>query len=244
MALAANKVRTFKSLDKKAQHPVKAAAVIYQGSAVGRSGSVVRALVAGDQFLGFSEAKVDNTDGADAAVDVRVVAEGRAELVVTGVDGVDDIGKAVYASDDGTFTLTASTNSPIGRVSEHVSSTTCIVDFAPATQLTALTDNSGGTADGTLAAVGGLTALTDSTGQSGTHDDTLAATTVPAALTGGESPTEAEHNAVLTLLGVMVQNQSDVAQKVNELVADMEDCKNNFADIAAQIKEIKAHLNK
>lgn len=106
------------------------------------------------------------------------------------------------------------------------------------TAITSLTDNTGGTANNTLTALGGLTTLTDSTGLSGTHDDTLAATTVPDDLTGGESPTEAEHNAALTVMRVMAQNTSDVAQKMIEVVADVEDCRNNFADVAAKIEEI------
>lgn len=106
----------------------------------------------------------------------------------------------------------------------------------------ALTDNSGGTANTTLTALGGITTLTDSTGLSGTHDDTLAATTVPADLTGGESPTEAEHNALLAVARVMAQNTSDVAQKAIELVADMDDAKNNFADLAAQVNALRVDI--
>jgi hypothetical protein len=123
-----------------------------------------------------------------------------------------------------------------------------------------LTDSSGGTANNTISAVGGLTTLTDNTGQSGTHDDTLAATTVPGSLTvtdgtGTNDGTigaitdnastitavqelAAKINAIVTLLGVMTQNQSDAAQKIIEIVADLEDCKNNFADLTAKINAL------
>jgi hypothetical protein len=151
----------------------------------------------------------------------------------------------------GTF---GSTNHATGRDKIFVSDGTKWQNFSPGSSIAdavadagaltsaTLTDNSGGTANTTITALGGLTTLTDSTGQSGTHDDTLAATTVPAALTGGESPTESEHNAVLTLLGVMTQNASDTAQKVIEVVADIEDAKNNFADVAAQINALRVDI--
>ncbi len=112
----------------------------------------------------------------------------------------------------------------------------------PQAAVTALVDNGGGTADGTVASQAEPVTLTDSTGLSGTHDDTLAATTVPAALTGGESPTEAEHNAVLTLLGVMVQNQSDVAQKVIELVTLAATAQDNLKEVTTQVELLRARM--
>ncbi|HYD79839.1 MAG TPA: capsid cement protein [Paucimonas sp.] len=112
----------------------------------------------------------------------------------------------------------------------------------PQAAITSLTDNTGGTANDTLTALGGLTTLTDNTGLSGSHDDTLAATSVPADITGGDSPTEAEHNAALAVMRVMAQNSSDIAQKVIEAVADIEDCRNNFADVAAKLNAILTAL--
>lgn len=111
----------------------------------------------------------------------------------------------------------------------------------------ALTDNGGGTADGTVDSLAAAVTLTDSTGYDGTHDDTLAATTVPAALTegggaiGGTSDGDLTSlvdpagdagasviagvrenatmiNTLIALVTVMCQNQSDTAQKVIELV--------------------------
>jgi predicted RecA/RadA family phage recombinase len=108
--------------------------------------------------------------------------------------------------------------------------------------ITSLTDNTGGSANDTLTALGGLTTLTDNTGLSGTHDDTLAAVTVPADASGGEDPTEAEFNALLAVVRVIAQNQSDTAQKVIEVVADVEDARNNFADVAAKVNAILAAL--
>ncbi len=123
-----------------------------------------------------------------------------------------------------------------------VTTTAVSLSVVAGAAVTSLTDSTGGSANDTLTALGGLTTLTDSTGLSGTHDDTLAATTVPSDITGGESPTEAEHNAALAVMRVMAQNQSDVAQKMIEVVADMEDCRNNFADLAAKVNTILTRL--
>jgi predicted RecA/RadA family phage recombinase len=87
-------------------------------------------------------------------------------------------------------------------------------DNPSSTGVVRLNGSSPSTAEGPQAAI---VALTDSTGLSGTHDDTLAATSVPAAITGGESPTEAEHNALRAVVEVMAQNASDIAQKVLEI---------------------------
>lgn len=112
----------------------------------------------------------------------------------------------------------------------------------PQAAITSLTDNGGGTADGTVAAQAAPVTLTDSTGLSGTHDDTLAATTVPADLTGGESPTEAEHNAALAVMRVMAQNASDTGQKVIELVTLAATAQNNLKELTTQVDLIITRL--
>lgn len=112
----------------------------------------------------------------------------------------------------------------------------------PQAAITSLTDNGGGTADGTVASQAAPITLTDSTGLSGTHDDTLAATTVPADLTGGESPTEAEHNAALAVMRVMAQNASDTAQKVIELVTLAGTAQNNLKELTTKVESILVAL--
>jgi len=106
----------------------------------------------------------------------------------------------------------------------------------------ALTDNGGGTADGTVSSMAAATTLTDSTGQSGTHDDTLAATTTQSDLTGGESPTEAEFNTLLAEVRVMCQNASDTAQKVIELVTWQTTVSNNIKECTTKIAAILTAL--
>lgn len=159
--LAEDKQRTFEVGDINSL-PVVAADIIYAGSAVGDNAGYARPLVAGDQFHGFCILRADNSGGAAGDINVQVRKSGTIVLPVTGVDGTDDIGKTVYASDDNTFTLTEASNTRIGRVIRHESGTRCVVEFhAQAAQVVdvaaataaALTDNSGGAANGTVAEI-------------------------------------------------------------------------------------------
>lgn len=156
--LAANKPRSYE-LGNRNDLLMIAADIIYEGAAVGIVVGTghARPLVAGDKFVGFAEATCDNSAGAAAAKSVRVVECGKIQLAVSGAT-ITDIGKPVYASDDDTFTLTASTNTYVGRVYRHVSSGVVVVDFDanPAGgTLTPLTDSSGGVASDTLAVITG-----------------------------------------------------------------------------------------
>lgn len=128
--LAAVALREFQ-LDSQEEYPVIATDIIYQGAAVGENGSgYARPLNAGDLFLGFAIATADNSAGAAGAVNVTVRTAGRIRLTVAGATAVTANDRPiVYASDDNTFTLTASTNSPIGRVQRWLASTDCIVEF-------------------------------------------------------------------------------------------------------------------
>lgn len=128
--LAASKARAYE-LGNTQEYPVVASDTIYEGAAVGESGSgYARPLVAGDPFLGFAESTVENTTATAGNVNVRVIRRGQVQLAVAGATAVtaNDL-PLVYASDDDTFTLTASTNTIIGRVSRWVSSAVCVVDF-------------------------------------------------------------------------------------------------------------------
>jgi hypothetical protein len=116
--------------------PVIAADIIYEGAAVGESGSAgtARPLVAADTFLGFAAAKADNAAGSASAINVRVRERGRVQLAVTGVVSTADVGATVYADDDDSFTLTSSSNTAIGKIVRWVTSTTVIVAFESAQQ--------------------------------------------------------------------------------------------------------------
>lgn len=128
--LAANAVRRFELGDIE-EYPVIASDIIYEGAAVGENASgYSRPLQAGDPFQGFAERKAENATAVAGAVNVRVKTRGKVQLSVAGASAVTANDRpAVYASDDDTFTLTASTNSPIGFVSRWISGTICIVEF-------------------------------------------------------------------------------------------------------------------
>jgi hypothetical protein len=137
------------------QHPVIANDIIFEGAAVGDNGSgYARPLVAGDQFLGFAEINVDNTGGSAGDKGVRVKREGAAQLPVTSL-AITDVGKDVYASDDNTFLLTATSNSYIGTVRSFISTGVGIVQFeAGGNRQTAITDSTGGVAAASMVDVG------------------------------------------------------------------------------------------
>ncbi len=126
--LAANAPRAY-GLGTLTEHPVIASDIIYEGAAAGDNGSgYARPLVAGDEFLGFAEAKVDNSSGSAGDLDVRCIETGMIQLSVSGAV-ITDIGQPVYASDDDTFTFVAVGNSYVGDVVQWVSSGVVIVRF-------------------------------------------------------------------------------------------------------------------
>lgn len=135
--------------------PVIQADIIYEGAAVGLSNGYARPLNAGDAFQGFCIQNVDNSLGANGDVYVRVKTRGEIQLAVANA-AITDVGKAVYASDDDTFVLTATSNSYVGKIKRFVSTGVVVVAFdaVQGALLTALTDSSTGTADGTIADVG------------------------------------------------------------------------------------------
>jgi hypothetical protein len=110
--------------------PVIASDIIYDGAAVGESGTTgtFRPLVSGDNFAGFAYKQADNSAGAAGDVKVKVYQRGQAVLSVTGVSADTQYGDMVYATDDDTFTLTAG-GTLVGRFVRWVSSTKCVVSF-------------------------------------------------------------------------------------------------------------------
>ncbi len=128
MALSANASRVYE-LGEINELPVKASTKIYEGAAVGDDGTgYVRGLVAGDMFRGFAEAQADNSSGDAGDINVRVNILGKIKLAITSLS-IKDVGKNVYASDDGTFTLIGLTNTLIGTVYRYESSGVGLVAF-------------------------------------------------------------------------------------------------------------------
>ncbi len=116
--LAANKPRVYGSAGQlTSEFPVIATDIIYEGAAVGENGAgYARPLVAGDPFLGFASATSDNSTGAAGAKTVEVKAAGLVRLPIAAIAITANDHPLVYASDDDTFTLTASTNTIVGKV--------------------------------------------------------------------------------------------------------------------------------
>jgi hypothetical protein len=128
MALSADTPRDYELGDINSV-PVKASTKIYEGAAVGLTSGYARGLVAGDDFAGFAERQADNSAVAtDGNINCRVISKGIAKLTITGV-AVTDVGLPVYASADGTFTLTQGSNSYIGNVYRFVGANTAMVAF-------------------------------------------------------------------------------------------------------------------
>lgn len=198
MATLAKDTPRVYELGDNSHYPVIAADIIYEGAAVGLDGSGdARPLVAGDKFVGFCRAKADNSAGAAGAILVDVKVSGQIQLAVAAA-AATDVGKAVYASDDNVFVLTASTNSKIGVIKRYVSAGVAVVAFDAADNagiLTALTDNSGGAANDTIQACG------------------VAVTGVDGV--GNNAASKAD---VDTRLTAIANNFADVTAKINSLI--------------------------
>lgn len=108
--------------------PVIASDIIYEGAAVGvvKGTGHARPLAAGDKFAGFAISQCDNSLGAAAAKNVKVLSKGKMKLSVTGAV-ITDFGLPVYASDDDTFSFVP-TGVFVGFVSRFVSAGVVIVD--------------------------------------------------------------------------------------------------------------------
>ena len=127
--LAADKARAYELGDLQ-DLPMIAADIIYEGAAVGDNGSgLARPLAAADPFLGFAERIADNSAGAASAKNVRVRTRGSVVVAVTGAASAADVGEAVYASDDDTFSFSPVGGVFIGFVHRFISAGVALVRF-------------------------------------------------------------------------------------------------------------------
>jgi hypothetical protein len=110
--------------------PVVAADIIYEGAAVGvvAASGHARPLTAVDKFAGFAQRQADNSAGLAAAINVRTNKRGAVQLPITGAV-VTDVGQAVYATDDDTFTFNPAGGVFVGFVRRFVSSGIVIVEY-------------------------------------------------------------------------------------------------------------------
>ncbi len=127
--LAQNTPRAYEGGSRN-EIPVIASDIIYEGAAVGivDASGHARPLAAGDKFAGFAEEKADNSSGAAADINVRVVESGKIELSVSGAV-ITDVKQPVYATDDNTFVLLPTGGVFIGFVHRFVSAGVVIVSF-------------------------------------------------------------------------------------------------------------------
>ncbi len=155
--LSADKPRVYGHTISNNDPPVIASDIIFSGAAAGNNGSgYARPLEAGDPFMGFASARADNSSGSAGDKRAHCRSEGYAWLPVTGIDGVDDVGKPVHASDDDTFTTTRSGNSYIGEsILYDATRSLTLVRYIANQPLAAIAD--GATDAATDAAVDGAT---------------------------------------------------------------------------------------
>lgn len=111
------------------QLPIKGGSIIYEGAAVGSNSSgYAKPITNGDKFCGFADEKIDNSGGGDGAKTVRIRKKGSILLDISGIT-LADINKSVYATDDNTFTLSATSAVYIGQISRIDSSDVVVVEF-------------------------------------------------------------------------------------------------------------------
>jgi len=127
--LAADKRRALVLGDVN-EFPVIAADIIYEGAAVGTviASGHARPLTSVDEFVGFAEQKVDNSAGAAAAKNVRVVTKGTVKLSISGAV-ITDVGLPVYATDDDTFVFLPTGGVFVGFARRFYSSGIMEVEF-------------------------------------------------------------------------------------------------------------------
>lgn len=193
-ALAADK-----NVQKKApgdvDWPVVASDIIYLGALTMRdtSGNLKPAAdTASCVFAGISQEHADNSTGAAGAKRCKVNAEDLFLATGTGFSAGDE-GKAVFASDDQTVTLTAG-NVRVGIIRTVVSSTQVWVDPRTAVQLASrITD---GTTDALYASLASSTLVS---APSLTRSDALFASLASSTLAGlASSITSASFSATVT----------------------------------------------
>ncbi len=127
--LAANSARDYELGDRN-EFPMITTDIIYEGAAVGLviASGHARPLTSVDKFVGFAEKKADNSAGAAAAINVRVVKKGMIKLAVTGAV-ITDVNQPVYATDDNAFGFLKASGVFIGFVRRFVASGYGIVEF-------------------------------------------------------------------------------------------------------------------
>lgn len=110
-----------------------AAVQSYGGSFLSiNSSGYVRPLNTSDsKFAGMTQQEIDNSAGSAGDEDLVVIRRGIVEVIVDGVDNINDVDTAVYMTSDNDFTLTSSGAIQVGKVSAVLNASTglCRVYF-------------------------------------------------------------------------------------------------------------------
>lgn len=131
MALTANRNVDHYVDQELRSFAVAASAHVYKGALVGLNASgYVRALSAGDAFVGVAYEEADNGGGTDGAISVRVYTVGDFAHALSGAT-VAHVGRPVFASADDTLTFTADGNSYVGLVEDVPASNEIILRIDP-----------------------------------------------------------------------------------------------------------------
>ena len=116
-----------------ADHPVLTNVKIYEGAVVSVDANGFAKPYAGTDtfFAGIARKQADNTGGANGAIKVQVRRDVHHREVTLASAAQADVGDLLYASDDGTFTKTSTSNLLVGRIHAFVKANTIIARFEP-----------------------------------------------------------------------------------------------------------------
>jgi hypothetical protein len=103
--------------------PVAAGVTIFQGAAIGLKDGFARPLQHGDIFVGFAmETSIRER--------VNLRCRGKLDVRLSHV-APEDVLRAIYMTDDETFTFDGHGNSRVGYVRRYISPDTCVIEFGP-----------------------------------------------------------------------------------------------------------------
>lgn len=132
MATTSNQIVKARSAGGRTAVPVAATIKIPQGTLVfviAASGFATNAIAAGaNHFIGVAVAEADNTNGADAAINVEVYTKGQFALPGASLTQAM-VGDKIYAVDNFAVNATATSQTLIGRAVKFNSATELEVDL-------------------------------------------------------------------------------------------------------------------
>ena len=128
-----------------ADHPVLNAVKIYEGAIVSITAAGYAKGYAGTDvfFAGIADRQADNSAGAAGDIKVRVRRDIHTRVMDLSGAALADVGDAVYASDDGTLTKTATSNLYVGIIEAFLSTGKVLVRVESQNRIAAAQADSG-----------------------------------------------------------------------------------------------------